>query len=94
MIAALLRISGARTVLGVAAHLADGQIEVDDEGIGARSRSERPRPAQALGEHPVESANVAEGEGPQDVPSVDGAMTRCGRTAWVAPARSMSAWSI
>ena len=53
-------------MLGLAAHLADGGVEVDDELLGPRPRPEGPRPAQGFGEHPVELADVAEGEGPQE----------------------------
>jgi hypothetical protein len=51
VVAELLRIAVARSVLGLAAHLADGGVEVDDELLGPRSRPEGPRPAQRFGEH-------------------------------------------
>ena len=95
VVAEHLGIAIAGSVLGLAAHLADGGVEVDHQLLGSRSGPEGPCPAQRLGEHPVELTDVAEGEGPQGTcprwraPSPgDRAPTA------VAPDRSMSAWSM
>ena len=61
-----LGVAIAGTVFGLAAHLADGGVEVDDELLGPRSRPEGPGPAQRLCQHPVELTDVAEGEGPEE----------------------------
>ncbi len=66
VIAELLRIPVARTTLGLAAHLADGGVEVDDEPTRPRARTEGPGPAKGFAEHPVELADVTEGERPQE----------------------------
>ncbi len=58
----------ARPTLGLAAHLADGRVEVDDHLGRPGPRAERPGSSQRLGEHGVELADVAEGEGAQERP--------------------------
>ena len=56
----------AGSFFGLAAHLADGGVEVDDELLGPWPRPEGPGSAQRLSQHPVELTDVAEGEGPQE----------------------------
>jgi hypothetical protein len=46
--------------------LADRRIEIDHHRSGARARPRRPRPADRLGDHRVELADVSEGEGPKE----------------------------
>ena len=62
VVAEHLGVAIAGSVLGLAAYLADGGVEVDDELVGPRSRSECPGPAQRLAQHPVQLTDVAEGE--------------------------------
>ena len=62
MVAELLRVAIAGTVLGLAAYRTDGGVEVNDQAIVARTGTQRPRPPQCLGEHGVELADVAECE--------------------------------
>ena len=66
VVAEHLGVAIAGTVFGLAAHLADGGVEVDDQLLGPRSGPEGPRPAQRLAQHPVELTDVAEGEGPEE----------------------------
>ena len=66
VVAAHLGIAIAGSVFVLAAHLADGGVEVDDQLLGPRSGAEGPSPAQRLAQHPVELTDVAEGEGPEE----------------------------
>ena len=55
-----------RALLRLAVHLDDGRIQVDRHRVRTRTRPERPGPPDRLGDHLVELADVAEGEGPQE----------------------------
>ena len=66
VIAEHVGVAKARPALGLAAHLADGRVEVDDHLVRPGPRPERPGPAQRLGEHGVELTDVTEGEGAQE----------------------------
>ena len=56
-----------------------------------RARPSGPRPGKELLGEPVQLADVPEGEGAQEGPKVQGAMTRRPSTRLVAPQRSRSA---
>jgi hypothetical protein len=78
-------------LLVVAVHLAHRGVQVDRHWPITWARAGRPRPGQDLLGEPVEPADLPEGEGAQEGPQVEGAMTRWPSTWLVAPQRSTSA---
>ena len=66
VVAELLRVAVAGAVLGLAAHLTDGGVEVDDQPVRSRPGTERPRPTQCLGQDRIELAHMAERERPEE----------------------------
>ena len=94
MVAELFGVAIGGAVLLLAVDLVDGRVDVDDEASVARSRPERPGGPSAS---PMTRSNWRTWPKVNErkkVPSVEGAITRCSSTSAVAPARSMSAWSM
>jgi hypothetical protein len=56
----------AGTLLHVAVNLADEAVHIHNESILARTGTRRPRPPEAVSEHPVELADMPERERPQE----------------------------
>ena len=82
------------TVLGLAVHLADRRVQIDRHRAGARSRAQRPSPSERLGDHRVELADVAERERAQERAERRRSHHPERQHPPVAPARSLSAWSM
>jgi len=57
-----------RAVLVLAGDLDDRRVEVDRHRLAARPGAERPGPADRLGDHRVELADMTEGEGAEEGP--------------------------
>ena len=67
VVAELVGVAVAGTVLGLAAHLTDGGVEVDDQPIALPDRHPSTHARRSVSaEHGVELTDVAEGEGPQE----------------------------
>jgi len=73
---------------------ADGGIQVDGEGLSARSGAGAPRAGEQMPGDGVELQGIAPGEGPQEGAHGGGPRTSQPSTASVEPARSMFVSSI
>src|SRR4051794_8349423 len=68
VVATLARVAERSALLVVAVDLTDERIDVDRQRFLARSGAGRPCPRKALREHPIELADVPEGERAQERP--------------------------
>ena len=69
VVAELLGVAIGGAMLQLAVDLVDGRIDVDDQAFAlAWTRPERPDRTERFADHPLELADVAEGEGAQESP--------------------------
>ena len=75
-------------------HLTDGGVDIYRRLAIPRSRCHRPGPSQCCIQNSIQLPEISEVAPRRNIPTVEGAILLRPSTAWQAPARSMSTWSM
>jgi hypothetical protein len=80
VIAAQAGVAKRGALLGMAVHLTDQRIDVNDETVLAGTRARLPRTGERLAQDAIKLPDVPNVNARRNVPSVEGAITSCPRT--------------